>query len=72
MVPRLLTMSALVIPIPASRMVKILFSLSGMIRMKSSLPESRTEASVRDWYRILSSASEALEMSSRRKISLLE
>ena len=40
--------------------------------MKSSLPVSRTEASVKDEYRILSRASEELEISSRRKISLLE
>lgn len=71
-VPRLLTRSAFVIPIPVSRRVRILFSLSGVMRMKRSLPESRTEGSVRDAYRILSMASDALEMSSRRKISLLE
>lgn len=32
-VPRLLTRSALVIPIPVSRMVRVLASLSGVIRM---------------------------------------
>ena len=33
MVPRLLTMSALVMPIPVSRMESVLFSLSGVMRM---------------------------------------
>ena len=49
MVPKLLTMSALVMPMPVSRMERILFSLSGVMRMKSSLPESRTEGSVSAW-----------------------
>jgi hypothetical protein len=35
-VPRLLTRSALVIPIPVSRMVRVFSSLLGVIRMKSS------------------------------------
>lgn len=47
-VPRLLTMSAFVIPIPVSIIRRILFSLSGMIRMYRSLPVSRTDGSVRD------------------------
>ncbi len=33
MVPMLLTRSALVMPIPVSRMVRQLFSLSGVMRM---------------------------------------
>ena len=70
-VPRLLTRSAFDIPIPVSRMVRILFSLSGTIRMYNSFSESKTEGSIREAYRILSRASEQLEMSSRRKISLL-
>ena len=37
-----------------------------------SFSDSRTPASVKDWYLILSRASEALLMSSLRKISLLE
>ena len=48
MVPKLLTMSALVIPIPVSMMERTLFSLSGMMRMTRSLPVSRTEGSVRE------------------------
>ena len=48
MVPRLLTRSALVIPIPVSMMERTLFSLSGMILMTRSLPVSRTDGSVRD------------------------
>ena len=48
MVPRLLTRSALVMPTPVSMMERILFSLSGTMRMHSSLPESSTEGSVRE------------------------
>ena len=47
-VPRLLTRSALVIPIPVSMIDRILFSLSGTMRMTRSLPVSRTEGSVRE------------------------
>ena len=36
MVPRLLIMSALVMPTPESMMVRVLASVSGMILMKSS------------------------------------
>ena len=50
MVPRLLIMSALVIPMPESMMVSVLASLSGMILMDSSLLLSSFEASVRDSY----------------------
>ena len=50
MVPRLLIMSALVIPIPESMMVSVLESLSGMILMPSSVLPSSLEASVRDSY----------------------
>ena len=48
MVPRLLTISALVIPIPVSRMERVLPSLLGTIRMKSSFSVSRTEGSVKE------------------------
>lgn len=65
-------MSAFVIPTPVSRMERILFSLSGMIRMYNSFPESRTDGSVSEAYLILSRASEPFEINSRRKISLLE
>ena len=64
--------TALVIPIPVSRMVSVLASLSGMISMRRSLAESSLLGSERASYRILSRASDELEMSSRRKISLLE
>lgn len=43
-----------------------------MIRMKSSFSPSSWDGSVSEAYRILSSASDELEISSRRKISLLE
>lgn len=71
-VPRLLTRSALVIPTPVSLMVRVPSSLLGVIRTKSSFSESRTDGSVRAWYRILSRASDEFEINSRRKISLLE
>jgi hypothetical protein len=45
-VPRLLTRSALVIPIPVSRMVRVPSSLLGMMRMKSSFSESSWLGSV--------------------------
>merc|ERR1719337_598557 len=70
-VPRLLIMSALVMPMPESMMVSVFASTSGMILMKSSDWPSSLEASVRDSYLILSRASEELETSSLRKISLL-
>jgi hypothetical protein len=56
-------------PMPESVSVSVLLALSASMWMKSSGWESRTDLSVRDWKRTLSSASEALEMSSRRKIS---
>ena len=71
-VPRLLTRSALVIPTPVSRMVSVPSSLLGVMRMYNSFSESSCVGSVRAEYLILSSASDELEMSSRRKISLLE
>ena len=72
MVPRLVIISALVMPMPESTMVSVLLALSGTRRMYSSGLPSSTDLSVSDWWRILSSASEAFEMSSRRKISLFE
>ena len=53
-------LTALVIPIPVSRMVRVLFSLSGMMSIRRSLPESSLLGSERDSYRILSRASEAV------------
>ena len=67
-----LVLTALVIPIPVSRMVRVLLALSGIISTRRSLPESSLLGSESASYRILSRASEELEMSSRRKISLLE
>ncbi len=66
------TRSALVMPIPESTTVIVLFVLSGMMWMYSSGLLSSTALLVRLSKRILSKASEALEMSSRKKISLLE
>jgi len=41
-------LTALVMPIPVSRMVRVLFSLSGMMSMRRSLPESSLLGSDRD------------------------
>ena len=46
-VPRLLTRSALVIPIPLSWRVRVLLAGSGVILMKRSLHESNLDGSVR-------------------------
>jgi len=70
-VPRFLMSSALVMPMPVSIKVSVLASLSARMRISKSFADSSCEASVREAYRILSRASDALEMSSRRKISLL-
>lgn len=59
------------IPTPLSVIVSVLFALSGVMWMYSSGWLSNTDLSVRPWKRILSSASEALEISSLKKISLL-
>lgn len=47
-VPKLLTRSALVMPMPVSMMVRVPASLFGMILMYKSLPLSSLEASVND------------------------
>lgn len=65
-------LTVLVIPIPVSWMVRVLFSLSGMMSIRRSLPESSLLESLKASYRILSRASEAFETISRRKISLFE
>ena len=49
MVPRLVIISALVMPMPESMIVSVLFDLSGTSRMYSSGFESRTDLSVSDW-----------------------
>ena len=56
MVPRLFTMSALVIPIPLSIMLNVLLALSGTMWMKSSGCPSSLLLSVKDSNRILSKA----------------
>ena len=71
-VPRLFTRSALVIPTPESAIVSVLASLSGIRWMNSSGSAASAALSVREAWRILSSASEALEISSRIATSLLE
>ena len=69
MVPRLLMRSALVMPTPVSWIARVLFSLSVDSRILSSFSESSALASVSERKRILSSASDAFEISSRRKTS---
>ena len=68
----MLTRSALVMPTPESAIVSVLASLSGIRWMKSSGSAASAALSVRLAWRILSSASDALEMSSRIATSLLE
>ena len=74
MVPKFSLSSALVMPTPRSRMDSTPFSLSTLILMSrlASSPAPRTDSSVRERNRILSRESLPLEMSSRRKMSLLE
>lgn len=68
MVPRLLTRSARVMPSPVSLMVSRRRAASALMRTPSSRVAASTPGSVSDISRILSSASDALEISSRRKI----
>ena len=65
-------LTALVMPIPVSRIVRVFASLLGMISMRRSLHVSSLLGSDKLSYLILSSASEAFDMSSRKKISLFE
>ena len=69
MVPIFSLTSSRVMPIPRSRMVRVLLLLDTSISMSSSASGSRMLRSVSERWWILSSASEALEISSRRKIS---
>ncbi|KAH9522858.1 hypothetical protein DERF_006414 [Dermatophagoides farinae] len=69
-VPRFATISSLVIPIPVSVICNNLLSLSALIRIDNSSVAANTSLSVNDNSRILSNASDALDISSRRKISL--
>lgn len=70
-VPRLVISYCLVIPIPVSLRVRVLVALSGMISILKFGSSLVMSGSVRDLYLTLSRASDALEMSSLRKISLL-
>ena len=74
MVPRFFTSSSLLIPTPRSRSLRTFLSVSTSMRISRLLavPEPVAEGSLSASKRILSSASLALEMSSRRKMSLLE
>ena len=65
-------LTALVMPIPVSLIVRVFSSLFGMMSTRRSLPESSLDGSERASYLILSMASEELEMISRKKISLFE
>eukprot|EP01137_Pigoraptor_chileana_P031203 Opistho-2@18675 len=69
-VPRFFTRSSRVMPTPVSVMCSTLFFLSAWILIESSPRSPYFSLSVRERKRILSSASDAFEMSSRRKISL--
>ena len=70
MVPRFLSSSASVMPMPLSLTLMVRTSLSNARRTASS-PSTLTSFWVRLSNESLSSASDALEMSSLRKISLL-
>ena len=69
MVPIFSLTSSRVMPIPRSRMVRVLLLLDTSISMSSSASGSRMLRSVSERWWILSRASEALEISSRKKIS---
>ncbi|RUS19647.1 hypothetical protein BC937DRAFT_87158 [Endogone sp. FLAS-F59071] len=68
-VPRFSLSCFLVIPTPESVMVSVRVALSATIEMLRFGFEVKAAELVRERKRILSRASEALEMSSRRKIS---
>ncbi len=70
-VPRFFSSSSAVMPMPLSEMVSVRASLSKETRLARSSPSSWTLPSDRLLKLSLSTASDALEMSSRRKISLL-
>ncbi len=72
MVPMLASTSSMVMPMPLSRMVRVPASRSGISLIFQSGSFSRIDESMWDSKRALSMASDALEISSRTKISLLE
>ncbi len=71
MVPRLLSSSSLVIPMPLSEMIKVRASLSTVILMLKSSLSRPTFWSVKERKYNLSTASLALEINSLKKISRL-
>jgi len=71
-VPKLLISSDLVMPMPVSHIVSVLLVLSGIIFISRLGSVSSYSGSVIDLYLSLSRASEALEMSSLKNISLWE
>jgi len=71
-VPKLLISSDLVMPMPVSHIVSVLLVLSGIILISRFGSVSSYSGSVIDLYLILSRASEELEMSSLKNISLWE
>ena len=70
-VPKLLIRSSFVIPIPVSIIVRVFFSVFGIISICKFDSESSLEESVKLWYLILSRASEEFDTNSRKKTSLL-
>ncbi|SUX30083.1 Uncharacterised protein [Chromobacterium vaccinii] len=72
MVPMWDTTSSRLMPMPLSAMVTVRASLSKAMRIFSSGSFSNSSGLARPSKRSLSAASDALEISSRRKISLLE
>ncbi|MNF02735.1 hypothetical protein D3C80_2019300 [compost metagenome] len=72
MVPRWAMTSSRLMPMPLSSMVTVRASLSKLTRIFRSLPPSSSAGVASASKRSLSTASEALEISSRRKISLFE
>lgn len=69
-VPKLFTRSVRVIPIPVSLMVNVFFSSSKLILISRSLFSPRAPTVESATNLILSNASLAFEMSSRKKTSL--
>ena len=72
MVPMLATTSSRVMPMPLSRTVTVRAASSQLTSMCSSPSPADSSGLAIDSKRSLSQASEALEISSRRKISLCE
>ena len=71
MVPRFSIISSSVMPMPVSATDRILFSLSSVMRISNGRSASRRLSPLLCMKRTFSSASEALDKSSRRKISRL-